>query len=481
MAYATRFLIGGELVSPQSKEFLDVEDPATGRVIAQLPAGGAADIDRAVAAARDCFERGAWTGKLPQERAAAMWKLADLLAENLDELAQLDVIDNGMPMMFAKATVNSCIGTLRYYAGYCNKIYGVTADISGGGREMHAYTRQEPVGVVGAITPWNAPLAVVVNKIAPAIAAGCTVVVKPAEQTSLSALRFAELVAQTDLPAGLINIVTGYGVSAGAALANHSDVDKLTFTGSTGVGKSLVQAAAGNLKRLTLELGGKSPVFVFDDADLEQAIPACAMAIFANSGQVCFAGSRLYVQRKRFDEVVERVGKAAKAMRLGSGIDAQTQLGPVVSGKQMERVMEYIESGLSEGAELVVGGRRHGDEGYFVEPTVFANPSSKDLKIVREEIFGPVLVAMPFEDMDEVATLANSTPFGLGSGVFTSNVSTAHKAARRIRAGNVWINCYGVLDKAMPFGGYKQSGWGRENGGAGLEAFLETKSVYTML
>ncbi len=411
----------------------------------------------------------------------AMWKLADLIAANLEELATLDVMDNGMPLAFAKATVSSCVAGLRYYAGYCTKINGMAVDLSGGGRELHAYTRQEPVGVVGAITPWNAPLAVVVNKIAPAIAAGCAVVVKPAEQTPLSALRFAELVVQADLPPGLINIVTGLGTTAGAALANHPDVDKLTFTGSTGVGKALVHAAAGNLKRLTLELGGKSPVFVFDDADLERAVPACAMAIFANSGQVCFAGSRLYVQRKRFEEVVERVAQAAKALRLGCGLDPATQLGPLVSGKQQARVMEYIESGLSEGGELLAGGSRWGRQGYFVEPTVFANPKRRPLRIVEEEIFGPVLVAMPFEDLDEMAALANDTPFGLGSGVFTSNVSLAHKAASRIRAGNVWVNCYGILDRAMPFGGYKQSGWGRENAAAGIEAFLETKAVYTML
>jgi acyl-CoA reductase-like NAD-dependent aldehyde dehydrogenase len=481
MEYSSKLLIGGELVSASGGNFLDVEDPADGRVIGQMPAGDAADVDAAVAAARQCFDRGTWTSRSPQERAMAMWKLADLLAAHVDELAMLDVVDNGMPMMFARATVNSCISSLRYYAGFCTKINGMTVDINGGGRELHAYTRQEPVGVVGAITPWNAPLAVVVNKIAPAIAAGCTVVIKPAEQTPLSSLRLAELLLQADLPPGLINIVTGLGSTAGAALANHPDVDKLTFTGSTAVGKSLVQAAAGNLKRLTLELGGKSPVFVFDDADLERAVPACAMGIFGNSGQVCFAGSRLYVQRKRFDEVVERVGQAAKALRLGRGVDPQTQLGPVVSGKQMNRVLEYIESGISEGAELVTGGRRHGDTGYFVEPTVFANSQRKDMRITQEEIFGPVLVAMPFEDLDEMTALANATPFGLGSGVFTSNVSVAHKAASRIRAGNVWINCYGILDKAMPFGGYKQSGWGRENAAMGLDAFLETKAVYTML
>ncbi|WP_233556209.1 aldehyde dehydrogenase family protein [Noviherbaspirillum sedimenti] len=481
MKYANKLLIDGELVGTAKGKTFDVEDPATGQVIAQAPAGDAEDIDRAVRAARHCFDSGAWTSYTAADRAATMWKLSDTVAANIDQLSELEVIDNGMPLVFARASLNSAINGLRYYAGMCTKLNGITSNISGGGRQMHAYTQRDPVGVVGAITPWNAPLATLINKIAPAIAAGCALVCKPAEQTPLTSLRFAELIAASGLPRGLINIVTGLGSVAGAAIANHPGVDKVTFTGSTEVGKGLVQAASGNLKRLTLELGGKSPVFLFDDADLERAIPACIMAIFANSGQVCFAGSRLYVQRRIFDEVVNRIAKAAKEMRLGSGLDAATQLGPLVSQKQMARVLSYIESGITEGAELLSGGARFGDKGYFVEPTVFANQNAQDIRIVREEIFGPVLVAMPFDNLDDVAHIANSSPYGLGAGIFSSNVSTVHKAAQIIRAGNIWINCYGILDKSMPFGGFRQSGWGREHGIEGIEPYLETKSVYTML
>lgn len=481
MNFASKMLIGGELVASESGALLDAENPATGEVVGKVPAGSAQDIERAVAAAKACFESGAWTKRAAHERAAAMWKLSNALEANIDSFAELDVIDNGMPMLFARGSINSAINGLRYYAGMCTKLYGKSTNIVAAGREFLTYTQPEPVGVVGAITPWNAPLATLVNKIAPAIAAGCPIVVKPAEQTSLSSLKFGELLTSSDLPPGLINIVTGLGADAGAALAQHPDVDKLTFTGSTVVGRSLVHAAAENFKRLTLELGGKSPVFVFDDADLERTIPQVAMAIFANSGQVCFAGSRLYVQRKLFPQLIERVAAFAKTMRLGDGLDPQTQLGPVVSRKQMDRVLGYIERGIAEGAELLCGGKQHGERGYFVEPTVFANPEGSDITIAREEIFGPVLTAMPFEDLDEVAQLANASPYGLGSGVFTTNVTTAHAAARKIRSGNVWVNCYGILDKAVPFGGFKQSGWGREHGFEGIEAFLETKSVFTPL
>ena len=481
MELASKMLIGGELVANLSGATLDAENPATGDILGQVPAGNASDIDRAVIAARACFDSGAWNKRAAHERAAAMWRLSNALEAQIDAFAHLDVLDNGMPMLFARGSILSAINGLRYYAGMCTKLYGKSTTIVAAGREFLTYTQPEPVGVVGAITPWNAPLSTLINKIAPAIAAGCSIVCKPAEQTSLSALKFAELIAASDFPPGLINIVTGKGAEAGAALAEHPDVDKLSFTGSTAVGRSLIHAAAGNFKRLTLELGGKSPVFVFDDADLERTVPQVAMAIFANSGQVCFAGSRLYVQRKLYPQLVERVAAAARSMRLGSGLDPQTQLGPVVSRKQMEQVIGYIESGIAEGAELVCGGRRHGEQGYFIEPTVFTNPGSADIRITREEIFGPVLTAMPFEDLDEVAQLANATPYGLGSGVFTTNIATAHAAARKIRSGNVWINCYGILDKAVPFGGFKQSGWGREHGFEGIEAFLETKAVYTPL
>jgi acyl-CoA reductase-like NAD-dependent aldehyde dehydrogenase len=474
--------IGGAIVASSTTEAIEVFDPATGQRIAEVAAGASADIDAAVAAARECFNRRTWRSRTAHERAQAIWTLGDKIAAHADEFAELEVRDNGMPLMFAKATIASLVNGLRYYAGMVTKLHGQTVELSGNGREMHAYTSPEPVGVVGAITPWNAPLGVLVNKIAPAIAAGCSIVCKPAEQTPLSAIRLGQLLSEWRLfPDGLINIVNGFGHVAGAAIADHPGIDKITFTGSTVVGKKLVQASAGNLKRLTLELGGKSPVFIFNDADLDKAIAAASMAIFANSGQVCFAGSRLYVQREIFDRVITGVAKAGAAMRLGSGLDPQTHLGPLVSQQQLTRVLSYIESGVSQGAELISGGQRHGTTGYFVTPTVFANRDHKPIRIAEEEIFGPVVTAMPFDGLAELEALANATTYGLGSGVFTSNLSTAHRAAKLIRAGNVWINCYGILDKAMPFGGFKQSGWGREAGFEGITPFLETKSVYTML
>ncbi|WP_342244610.1 aldehyde dehydrogenase family protein [Pseudomonas sp. OTU5201] len=478
-----RHYIGGEFVASTGAEAIEVVDPANGERIGEVAAGTSEDINLAVQAARDCFDSRSWRQLSAHDRANTIWTFADRIAAHSDELAELEVRDNGMPLMFAKATVSSLVNGMRYYAGMVTKLHGQTAEISGNGREMHAYTQSEPVGVVGSITPWNAPLGVLINKIAPAIAAGCSIVCKPAEQTPLSAVRLGELLDEWKLfPKGLINIVNGYGHVAGQAMSDHPDIDKLTFTGSTAVGKKLVHASAdSNLKRVTLELGGKSPLFIFDDADLDKAITGAAMAIFANSGQVCFAGSRLYIQRNIFDKVIEGVAKVGAAMRLGSGMDPQTQMGPLVSAQQMARVLSYVESGIGEGAELVCGGQRHGDKGFFVTPTVFANRDRKAIRIAEEEIFGPVVTAMPFDGLEELEALANATPYGLGSGIYTSNVSTAHRAAKLIRAGNVWINCYGILDKAMPFGGFKQSGWGRESGFEGIAPFLETKSVYTML
>ena len=474
--------IGGRFVDSTGNGFIEVFDPATGQLIAEVAAGTVADVDAAVAAARDCFDHRTWRRKTAQDRASVIWSLADKIAAHADEFAELEVRENGRPLAFAKRSFEFAVGLIRHNAGMVTKLHGQTVDLSGGGREIHAYTISEPVGVVGAITPWNVPFTMLINKIAPAIAAGCSIVVKPAEQTPLGAIRLGQLLAEWKLfPEGLINIVNGYGEVAGDALANHKDVDKISFTGSTEVGRKLVRASAGNLKRLTLELGGKSPVFIFDDADLGQAIPAAAMGIFANSGQICFAGSRQYIQRDIFDRVVEGVAKAGEAMRLGSGFDPQTMLGPLISQEQLTRVLSYIESGVSEGAELVSGGQRHGEKGYFVKPTVFANRDRRSIRIAEEEIFGPVVTAMPFDGLDELEALANDTPYGLGSGVFTRNLSTAHRAAKMIRAGNVWINCYGVVDGSMPYGGYKQSGWGREGGFEGIAAFLETKSIYTMI
>ena len=479
---ARTHFVAGQHAPSQGSEEIPVYDPATGEVISTFLGANAADVDAAVTAAKDSFDKRTWRDLPPTERAARLWQFGDLILRHIDEFADLEIRDNGMTMAMARGTVTSCANSLRYYAGMVQKIHGESTDLSGGGRQLMAYTTREPVGVVGAITPWNAPLAVLVNKIAPALAAGCSIVGKPAEQTPLSAIKLSGILAEAKLfPEGVVNILNGHGHVAGAALADHLDVDKITFTGSTEVGKKLVQASAGNLKRVTLELGGKSPLFIFDDAPLDKAIQGAAMAIFANTGQVCFAGSRLYIQRGIYDAVIEGVAKVGNAMRLGSGFDPATQLGPLVSQEQLDRVLKYIEYGVSDGAELVSGGMREGDKGYFVRPAVFANRDRAKIRIAEEEIFGPVVTAMPFEGLDELEALANDTPYGLGSGVFTSSNSTAHQAARLIRAGNVWINCYGILDKAVPFGGFKQSGWGREAGFEGIAPFLETKAVYNML
>jgi phenylacetaldehyde dehydrogenase len=474
--------IGGAFQASAGSETIAVIDPATGDQIGAVPAADASDVDAAVAAARTCFDTRTWMSVRPNARAEAMWKLSDLLIAHEAEFAEIEVRDNGMPMAFARRIVGRSADVLRYYAGMATKIHGLTSDVSIGTGDMHAYSLAEPVGVVGAITPWNGPIVTLVSKIAPAIAAGCSVVAKPAEQTPLSALRFARLVQESGLfPDGLINIVNGHGRSAGAALVDHPGVDKISFTGSTEVGKGLIRASASDLKRVTLELGGKSPIFVFDDADLDKAIMGAAMAIFANSGQVCFAGSRLYVQRGIYDRVVEGVAEIARNLKLGSGMDPASQLGPLVSKQQMERVLSYDDAGIDEGAELITGGARVAERGYFVAPTVFANRSGADIRIAREEIFGPVLTAMPFDGLDDVARLANATPYGLGGGIFTSNVSTAHVAAKLIRSGNIWINCYGGTDLSLPFGGFKQSGWGREGGHEGIAPFLESKAVYLAL
>lgn len=474
-----RLLIGGDWVDAESGEMMAVEDPATGREIGRVPAGGKVDIDKAVAAARKSFDSRVWRGMPYDQRAALMWKLSDLILENLDELIQLEVLDNGMPSAFAKATISGAADGLRYYAGMCSQIHGRTSNV-GSDLEFHAYSVAEPVGVVGIITPWNGPMATLFTKLAPALAAGCSIVVKPAELTSLTALRAGELILEADFPEGVVNIVTGVGSIAGAALVENLDVNKISFTGSTAVGKSLVVAAAGNLKRVTLELGGKSPVFIFDDADLETAIPAAAMGIFANTGQVCFAGSRLYVQDGIHDQVVAGIEAFAKRLKLGSGLDTGNHLGPLISSKQRERVLSYIESGRAEGAELVTGGGVFGEEGWFIEPTIFTG-AKPDMRIVQEEIFGPVLSVMRFDGIEDVARLGNATTYGLGAGVYTRDIGKAHKAARLLDAGNVWVNCYGRIDKTLPFGGFKQSGWGRENGPEGIDAYLEKKAVYVKL
>lgn len=474
--------IGGQQVASCGTEEIPVYDPATGEVITTFLGANADDVNAAVAAAKQSFDQRTWRNIPSAERARRMLAFSQLIIDHMEEFVELEIRDNGMVRAMAEGTVNSCALSLRYYAGMIQNISGLSMDLSDGTRTFMAHTLREPVGVVAAITPWNAPLAVLVNKMAPALAAGCSVVGKPAEQTPLSAVRLSQLIAESGLfPDGVINILNGHGHIAGAALGDHPDVDKITFTGSTEVGKKLVRASAGNLKRVTLELGGKSPLFIFDDAPLDKAIQGAAMAIYANTGQVCFAGSRLYIQNGIYDAVIEGVARIGDAMKLGSGFDPATQLGPLVSDEQLERVLRYVEYGVADGAELITGGTREGDKGYFVRPTVFANRDRAKIRIAEEEIFGPVVTAMPFDGLDELEALANATTYGLGSGLFTSSNSTAQKASRLIRAGQVWINCYGYNDKAMPFGGFKQSGWGREGGMEGLDPFLESKSVYNML
>jgi acyl-CoA reductase-like NAD-dependent aldehyde dehydrogenase len=470
--------IAGRWQPAQTGATFDIVDPANARVFASAASGGEADIDIAVKAARKAFETAPWNNMTPALRARLLLKLADLIEANADEIALLETLDNGMPFRMAKfGGVFGAAESLRYHAGWATKIAGSTINLSFPG-EWHAYTLREPVGVVGQIVPWNFPFVMGVAKIAPALAVGCTVVLKPAEQTPLTTIRLGELISDAGFPEGVVNIVTGFGETAGRALVAHPDVDKIAFTGSTSVGKEILKGCAGNLKRVTLELGGKSPVIVFPDAALEPATEVAARGIFMNSGQVCAAGSRLFVHEKVFDQVVEGVVARAKKLKLGAGTDATTEIGPVVSDVQRSRVMGYIESGRGEGAKVLVGGQAPAGEGYFVEPTVLAQ-TTRQMRVVREEIFGPVLCAMKFTDtdLDAIARMANDTDYGLAASLWTRDISTAHKLAKKIRAGSVRINTAGTVDAAMPLGGYKQSGWGRENGREGTEIYTEVKSV----
>ncbi len=479
-----KLLINGKWVDAANGKTFPVVNPATGEVIAQVAEGTAEDIDRAVKAARQAFENGPWSKITVSDRSKLIWKLADLLEANLEEFAELESLDNGKPINVARvADVPLAVDLLRYMAGWATKIEGSTIPISvpyDPGSKYLAYTQREPVGVVGQIIPWNFPLLMAAWKLGPALAAGCTIVLKPAEQTPLSALRLGELICEAGFPDGVVNIIPGYGETAGAALAAHPDVDKVAFTGSTEVGKLIVQAAAGNLKKVTLELGGKSPNIVFKDIDLETAIPGAANAIFFNHGQCCCAGSRLYVEESVFDKVIEGVAEKAKKIKLGPGLDPTTDMGPLVSDEQLDRVCGYLQSGFSEGAKAVTGGQKVGDKGYFVEPTVLVNTNQK-MKVVQEEIFGPVVTAIPFKEIDELLPIANDSIYGLAAGIWTKDISKAHSLASKLRAGTVWINCYNIFDAALPFGGYKQSGWGREMGREALENYTEVKSVCVKL
>lgn len=474
-----KLLIGGRWVDAQSGKTFGSVNPATGAALDEVALGDAADVDLAVAAARRAFE-GSWATALPAERQILLLRIADIVERHAEELALLDTLDMGMPIGISRFMASAWMGaTLRFCAGQALAIQGETMTPSM--PNVFAYTRKEPIGVVGAITPWNGPGYNAIWKIAPALAAGCTVVLKVAEQSSLSALRLGELFLEAGMPEGVVNIVTGYGETAGARLAAHPDVDKVAFTGSTETGQHIIRASAGNIKKLTLELGGKSPDIVFADADLDRAVPAAAMGVFGNSGQACLAGSRLFVERSIYEEFTHRVAEFGKSLVVGDPLDLATQIGPVASKEQFDRISSYLASGKSEGAVALAGGAQLTDgslaAGYFIPPTVFTNVRD-DMKIAREEIFGPVISALPFDDVDEVISRANETSYGLASGVWTRNINTAHKLSSRLRAGTVYINTYSLMDPAVPFGGYKMSGYGKENGTDQIDAYLNTKAVW---
>ncbi len=476
-----KMLIDGKWVGAKSGQFFEVHDPATGDVIAHVPSGEKADVDVAVAAAKRAFESGPWSKMTPAERGKIVWRIGDLIMKYQEELAQLESLDNGKPISVARAAdVVLAAELFQYMAGWCTKLDGRALTLSvpyTPGAEYHAYTRREPVGVVAQIIPWNFPLLMAAWKLGPVLASGCTVVLKLAEETPLSGLKLAEIIQEAGVPDGVVNVITGFGETCGAPLAAHPDVSKVAFTGSTEVGKLIVKAAANDLKKVTLELGGKSPNIILDDADLDIAIPGAANAIFFNHGQCCCAGSRLFVQEKIYDKVIAGVAEYARKLKVGPGLDPTTQMGPLVSQTQLDRVTGFLKSGKEQGASFATGGNRLGGKGYFVEPTVITD-TREDMTVYQEEIFGPVVAAVPFKTLDDdLIRKANDTIYGLAAGIYSTNISKAHKLASRLRAGTVWVNTYNIFDAALPFGGYKQSGWGREMGVEVFNNYLETKSV----
>jgi aldehyde dehydrogenase (NAD+) len=476
---AKRLLIAGEWVEAVSGKTFETINPSTGQVLARIAEGDVADVDRAVAAARAAFE-GPWSKAKSFDRQAVLLKLADLVDKHFDELAALDTLDMGAPIGFSTAGRQFAVGTLRYYAGQAVSLHGDTLESSIPG-EFFTYTLKEPLGVVAGIIPWNGPLHTAIMKIAPVLATGCTIVLKPAEQAQLTPLRLGELCLEAGVPPGVVNIVTGYGQTAGAALTNHPGVDKVSFTGSHITGQAIARAAAGNLKRVTFELGGKSPDVVFADADLDAAVRGAGWACFNNSGQSCSAGTRMFVERKIYEEFTARIAEYGRSLRVGDARDPQTDLGPLISTEQLHRVTSYFDIGKQEGARALTGGARLTEgalgQGYFVPPTVFANVNN-DMRIAQEEIFGPVISAIPFDDIDDLLTMANRTIYGLGSGVWTRDLNKAQKMSRGIKAGNVWINCYNLLEPGVPFGGNKMSGYGRELGRQHVDDYLTVKSVW---
>ncbi|MBZ4487319.1 aldehyde dehydrogenase family protein [Microbacterium sp. cx-55] len=478
-----RLLIGGRWIAAASGADFATLDPATGEELARIARGDATDADRAVAAASEALP--AWSAMRPADRSRLLWRIADVMEEHLDALAELETLDQGKSLRTSRfGEIPAAINQFRYYAGWPTKILGETIPTSLSrtpeGKEVFAYTRREPVGVVAAIVPWNSPMIMTAMKLAPALAAGCTIVLKPAENTSLTALYLGRLLQEAGVPAGVVNILTGFGAEAGQALVEHRGVAKIAFTGSTAVGKRLVQSASSRLARLTLELGGKSPSIIMPDADLPAAIEGVSRGIFDNGGQVCVASARIYAHRDVYDEVVGGMADAGRRLRLGHGLGAATDLGPLVSAAQAERVAAFVDEGVAEGVTVVTGGERDGAAGTFFTPTVLTDVTA-DMRLMREEIFGPVAVVTPFDDLDEVVGWANDSDYGLAASVWTEGLSNGHRIAARLQAGTVWVNCHSFLGPELPKGGHKESGWGYENGPQGLENYLETKSVVMVL